>query len=334
MKTSRVVTLGERFNLRIMKIAVLGATGLLGAAVCREVLARGYKLLAFANRTWSDPRGRYEVSPLPLDAFDPVMRNFFDYWPDAVVNCAAISSPDTVDQDPQYAHLINVEAARRLAEVSSHLGARHIHISTDMVFDGTASPYRSTDQTNPLSEYGRQKLEAEKQVLKVTDQNLVVLRITLLNGNSPDGNRSPHERILLALANGTPLSLFTDEFRQTSSADNVAQLAVELIERPNLNGLFHWAGSEVISRFELGRKILQRFGFNDERLNASTLNESLSRVGKRPARLTFELDPLLSKVKTQPSTLEQQLEEMHLPHSLYHWYRENVDDPTCYHPRF
>ena len=44
-----------------------------------------------------------------------------------------------------------------------------------MVFDGTASPYRSTDQTNPLSEYGRQKLEAEKQVLKVTDQNLVVL---------------------------------------------------------------------------------------------------------------------------------------------------------------
>ena len=42
----------ERFNLRTMKIAVLGATGLLGAAVCREVLARGCKPLAFANRTW------------------------------------------------------------------------------------------------------------------------------------------------------------------------------------------------------------------------------------------------------------------------------------------
>ena len=69
MNTSRVVTFWERFNLRTMKIAVLGATGLLGAAVCREVLARGYKLLAFANRTWSDPRGRYEISPLPLDAF-------------------------------------------------------------------------------------------------------------------------------------------------------------------------------------------------------------------------------------------------------------------------
>jgi hypothetical protein len=43
---------------------------------------------------------------------------------------------------------------------------------------------------------------------------------------------------------------------------------------------------------------------------------------------------LVSKVKTQPATIDQQLEEMHLPPALYSWYRENVDDPTCYHPRF
>jgi len=179
-----------------MKIAVMGATGLLGHSVCQEVLARGHKLLAYSNRPWTEPKGRYETCPLSLHEFDLVIRELFDQWPDALINCAAVSSPDQVDQDPAYAHLINVDTARKLAEVSSHLGARYIHISTDMVFDGTRSPYRSTDQTNPLSEYGRQKLEAEKQVLKVTDQNLVVLRITLLNGNSPRGDRSPHERIL------------------------------------------------------------------------------------------------------------------------------------------
>lgn len=316
-----------------MKIAVMGASGLLGSAVCREVIARGHKLLAYSNHKWADLKAGFESTSLPLDQFDPVIRELFDQWPDALVNCAAISSPDSVDQNPEHASLINVETAKRLAEVSAHLGARHIHISTDMVFDGSDSPYRSTDQTNPLSEYGRQKLEAEKQVLKVTDRNLAVLRVTLINGNSPKGNRSPHERILLALANGQKPVLFTDEYRQTSSAENVAQLIVELIERPNLNGLFHWAGSEVITRYELGKKILQRFGFSQDRLQPSTLAESMGRLGKRPARLTFELAPLVNKVKTQPVTIEQQLEEMHLPLSLYRWYRENVDDPSCYIPR-
>jgi dTDP-4-dehydrorhamnose reductase len=322
------------YNGPIMKVAVIGSTGLLGSSVCQEVLARGHKLLAYSNHPWVEPKARYEVRPLSLCNFDLVMRELFDQWPDAIVNCAAVSSPDQVDQNPQLAHLINVEAARKLAEISSHLGARHMHISTDMVFDGSSSPYRSTDPTNPLSEYGRQKLEAEKQVLRVTDQNLVVLRITLLNGNSPRGNRSPHERILNAMANGQKSTLFTDEYRQTSSAENVAQLLIELIERPNLNGLFHWCGSEVVTRYELGRKILQRFGFDDQYLEASTLADFHEKVGERPARLTFELAPLVSKVKTKPATLEEQLDEMHLPSSLYSWYRKNVDHPGIYHPRF
>ena len=312
----------------------MGASGLLGSAVCREVLARGHQLLAYSNHCWEDRKAGIKSTVLSLDQFDPVMRELFDQWPDALVNCAAISSPDSVKLNPEHAGLINVDCARRLAEVAAHLGARYIHISTDMVFDGTSSPYRSTDQTNPLSEYGRQKLEAEKQVLQVADRNLVVLRITLLNGNSPRGDRSPHERILMALANGQTPALFTDEYRQTSSAENTAQVIIELIERPNLNGLYHWAGSEVITRYELGRKILQRFGFKEERLKATSLEESLDRVGNRPARLTFELDPLVSKIKTRPATLDQQLEEMQLPHSLYNWYREQVDDPSCYHPRF
>ena len=59
-----------------------------------------------------------------------------------------------------------------------------------MVFDGTSSPYRSTDMPNPSNEYGRQKLDAER-ILSVSDENLNVLRITLINGNSPSGKRSP-----------------------------------------------------------------------------------------------------------------------------------------------
>ena len=72
-----------------MKIAVMGATGLLGHSVCQEVLARGHKLLAYSNRPWTEPKGRYETCPLSLHEFDLVIRELFDQWPDALINCAA-----------------------------------------------------------------------------------------------------------------------------------------------------------------------------------------------------------------------------------------------------
>ena len=223
-------------------------------------------------------KGIGRVVPLSLTDDKTLTRTLLDEWPDAIINCAAISSPDSVNKSPRESHALNVEATARLAEISAHLGARFLHVSSDMVFDGTQSPYRSTDSPNPMSEYGRQKLEAEKRVLAATDENLVVLRVTLLNGNSPSGMRSPHERILNGLATGSPPILFDDEIRQPSSAANVAEAMVELLERPNLNGLFHWAGSEEVSRYELGLRILERFGFSADRITRASLKDRLMKL--------------------------------------------------------
>ena len=233
-------------------------------------------------------------------------RVLLDLWPDAIVNCAAISSPDFVNQNPEYAWNINVNGAQKLAQIASHLGARHIHISTDMVFP-TGKPYRSTDQPSPLSEYGRQKLEAEKKVLSVSDENIVVLAITLLNGNSPQGNRSPHERILGTLRKNAPVVLFDDEYRQPCSTHEVASVILELLERPNLNGLFHWAGSELITRYELGLRILEKFGFDHKKITRASIESEVERVGNRPACLAFELQPLRGKLKTESESIESQL---------------------------
>jgi len=317
----------------IVKIAVFGASGLLGSAVCRSIIRRGYSLLAYSNKesvTFSD---QYRTKQMPFSDDNQLTRELFDQWPGAVINCAAISSPDTVDKSPELARLINVEGASRLASISAHIGARFIHISTDMVFDGKKSPYRSTDQPNPLSEYGRQKLDAEKKILSVTDENLVVLRVTLLNGNSPLGRRSQHEKILRALASGSTLTLFEDELRQPCSAENLSDIIVELTERPNLNGLYHWAGSEEVSRYELGVRILKRFGINPDNILRGSIENDEGK-GQRPQHVSFILEPLASKVRTQPLSIDEQLAELQVPTDLYSWYREFADNPNCYIPRF
>jgi dTDP-4-dehydrorhamnose reductase len=267
---------------------------------------------------------------LDLDDTSKVTRELLDLWPDAIINCAAISSPDLVNQDPKAAGRINVYSAQKLAEISTHLGARFIHISSDMVFSGRDEPYRSTDTPGPLNEYGNQKLESEKKVLFAADENVVVLRLTLINGNSPRANRSPHERILESIQKGMPITLFDDEYRQPCSADNVASVVVELLERPNLNGLFHWAGKDVLTRFELGLRILERFGLSTNLIKRGSLKDSFIEVGKRPSRLTFELSPLLGKIKTKPQGVEEQLEGLEVPKRLYKWYRDNAEDPSKY----
>ena len=316
-----------------MKIAVFGASGLLGSAVCRSVIHRGYSLLAYSNKETVTFSEKYKTKRLPFSDDTQLTRELFDQWPDAVINCAAISSPDTVDKSPESARLINVEGASRLASISAHIGARFIHISTDMVFDGTKPPYRSTDIPNPLSEYGRQKLEVEKKILSVTDEKLVVLRVTLLNGNSPLGQRSQHEKILRTLASGSALTLFEDEIRQPCSAENLSDVIVELTERPNLNGLYHWAGSEEVSRYELGVRILKRFGINPDNILPGSIKNHEA-TGQRPQHVSFILEPLASKVRTQPLSIDEQLAELQIPPDLYSWYREFADNPNCYIPRF
>ena len=109
---------------------------------------------------------------------------------------------------------------------------------------------------------------------------------------------------------------------------------VELLERHNLNGLFHWAGSEEISRFELGIKILERFGINSNQIIRGKMKDIDSIMGKRPSHLSFILDPLVSKVRTRPLSVNEQLKELKVPNELYSWYREFADDPSCYVPRF
>jgi dTDP-4-dehydrorhamnose reductase len=312
-----------------VKVALFGATGLLGWSIHQELKRRQFRSWNFCNQVWKNEEMQ-DFQSLDLVEVDKVTSKLLEIWPDAVINCAALSSPDEVNKNPKLGFKINVEASQRLAEISSHLGARYIHISSDMVFGGRKEPYRSTDQPDPQSLYGEQKVEAEKRVLAAVDENIVVLRTTLINGNSPKGNRSPHERIFHSIRDNKPLRLFDDEFRQPSSSENIASVVVELLERPNLNGLFHWAGSELITRYELGVRILERFGFKTEHITRASLKKAGAEMGSRPNHLALELLPLVGKLKTEPASIEAQLDNLQVPLSLYSWYRENADDPSKY----
>ena len=289
-----------------MKILLTGSSGLLGHAYAQAAVRRGHSVTALYNQ--NRPIADSLTRTIQLDAAQPeTLTNIvIEMWPDVIVNCAAITKLTSVEADAKLAEKINVALPRLLAQLSTHLGARLLHVSTDMVFDGQSEqPYRSTDMPAPTNLYGQTKLMAEREVLEHNTEDPVVLRIPILMGNSPSGQRSLHENLIAAIHAGKKPKLYCDEIRQPCSASNVAEVLLELTERRDLHGLFHWAGSETISRFEIGQRILKHFGLPLDAIKSACRDDE-----SRPAKLTFNLNPIVSKLKTKPIDFEAQLDEL------------------------
>lgn len=312
-----------------MKVIVTGASGLAGHAIARHLLSRKHEVIALYHKR--DPLLDPPVRTVAIDLTEEnaVIPFLLHEFPDVIIHAAAVSEPAACDSNPEAAEKANVAAPARLAQIANHLNARFYHLSTDMVFDGSEGPWRSTSVPAPTSLYGQMKLLAEREVLKAGGDFATVLRIPILNGNSPHGQRSVHEKLLMQLAAGNRPVLFTNELRQPLGVSNLAELVTELVERPNLHGIFHWAGQDVLSRAEMGLAILRHFGLPETLVETQECTDPT-----RPLDLRFELAPLVSKVRTTPMPFAEQLTELSLPPALSKWYAEVTGKaPTIQLPR-
>jgi dTDP-4-dehydrorhamnose reductase len=222
---------------------ITGANGLIGNYLVRTApkLARQWRWRALT-------RGELDL----LD-FAAVRREFQKDQPQLVIHCAAISTVAGAQANPALARQVNVEVTKLLAELAAEV--RLIFFSTDLVFDGHMGNYVETDTANPIHIYGETKLAAERIVLK--NPRHLVVRTSLNAGVSGAGNRGFNEQLRLALQAGQGMTLFTDEFRCPIPAVETARAVWELANR-NCAGLFHVAGAERLSRWQLGQLLVKR----------------------------------------------------------------------------
>ncbi|MEO6002819.1 MAG: SDR family oxidoreductase [Opitutus sp.] len=305
-----------------MKVFLTGSSGLVGAALARAASRRGHHVVGVVGRYRGDLEGVAEKLTMDLTQPELVKRSLLDVFPDVIVNCAAISEPAACDADPIGSEAMNVGLPRILAEVATHLGARLIHISSEQVFDGEReTPYAEPDEVRPINLYGRQKLASERDVLRAAPTTAIV-RAPLLMGDSPGGRRGLHERMLLDWSAGRTPRLFTDEFRQPCTAENLAEVLLELAERPGEAGVFHWAGMELLSRYDLGIRIREHFKLSEH--DAPIITVSRSAVpdiarGRQPC-LAIDLNRLAARLKTRPQTIAEQLGGLKVPPPCRDWF--------------
>ena len=116
-----------------MKILLTGASGLLGNAYALAAVRRGHEVIGLSNTFKATAPGLARCELIDGRDHERITSLCLEIWPDVIVNCAAISSPAQVDAHPALAEQMNVALPRLLAQLGTHLGARLIHISTDMV---------------------------------------------------------------------------------------------------------------------------------------------------------------------------------------------------------
>jgi dTDP-4-dehydrorhamnose reductase len=220
-----------------VQLLVTGGAGYLGSELCALALARGFDVLATQFRA-PVPHGR--AVRLDVRDADAAQRVFLRHGPDVVVHTAYLQ-----EDGPTI-----VQGSAAVAAAAHRSGARLVHLSTDLVFDGEqGAPYGEDAEPRPVSAYGAAKLEAESVVARAHPGALLV-RTSLLYGKP-----GPQE----ALALRDDIELFTDEIRCPTL---VSELAAALIELAGLDvsGPLHVAAPEAVSRYELGRFLRARQG--------------------------------------------------------------------------
>ena len=225
-----------------------------------------------------DPNLEFIEAPhkvLDIAHKDNVSEFISTHTPDIIVNCAAFTNVDKCETERDAAFNVNALGPKYIAAAAKKCSARVIHISTDFVFDGNSNrPYIEEDQTNPLSEYGRTKLEGERNIQNHCNSYLIV-RTSWLFGHN--GINFAAKMIELAERN-KELSIVDDETGSPTYTPDLAEALWTLIKQ-DCKGIINVSNDGSCSRYEWAEYIFETMGYNIK------TNPITSSEYKRPAKV-------------------------------------------------
>ena len=250
------------------RIVIAGAGGQVGSFLAAEATRQGRDVLALTSSQW--------------DIADPQRADEIVQAGDVVINCAAYTAVDDAEREPERAHAINAAGPGYIAQACARVGAQMVHISTDYVFDGSASrPYEPDDETRPLSVYGQTKLDGELAVLAALPQAVVVRTAWVYTG----ANGKDFVAAMRRLAAGDTVVNMVDD--QTGSPTYTGDLVAALLEVADgkvhaPNGIVHAANAGEVTRYGQTRAVFEILGADPERVRPVSSAEN-PRPAARPA---------------------------------------------------
>lgn len=233
-----------------MKILLLGKNGQVGWELQRSLVPLG-ELIAL------DRAGKDGLCG-DLTDLEGLRRTVSIVKPNIIINAAAYTAVDNAENDKVNTNIVNAQAPRVLAEEALKVGAWLVHYSTDYVFDGSGNnSWEEKDEPNPLSEYGRSKLEGERAI-ENSGCKYLIFRTSWVFGSR--GKNFAKTMLHLATERQT-LSVINDQVGAPTSAallaDCTAHALLKAIRNPELAGLYHLAASGQTTWYEYANLVIE-----------------------------------------------------------------------------
>ncbi len=247
-----------------MKLLVTGAAGMLGRDVMLAAGNAGHQVVGFGHAELDVADEAAAAAKIEAER------------PDVVINCAAWTDVDGAEEAEEEATRISGAGAGNVAAAAASVGASVVYVSSDYVFDGSKrAPYVETDQTAPLSAYGRGKLAGEEATRAANKRHFVVRSAWLFGVGGPNFV----ETMLRLAADHGEVLVVRDQVGSPTYTWHLAYGIVRLIEGVEY-GIHHMAAAGACSWYEFAREIFEQAGVECKVMSATT--EMLGRPAPRP----------------------------------------------------
>jgi dTDP-4-dehydrorhamnose reductase len=285
------------------KLLITGASGFLGWNLCRTASLK-YQVIGVCNNHKVEVPGVTFIK-CDLLQYSSLKELFQRVKLDAVIHCAAVSSPNYCQQHVSEAYKMNVTLSSSIAGLCNEREIPCVFTSTDQVFDGESAPYDEGSIVCPVNVYGQQKVTAELE-MQVRHDQLVICRMPLMYGDAPECATSFIQPWIKSLKSGEKLSLFTDEVRTVVSASDAAKGLLLALERAR--GIIHLGGKERLSRYQFGLKLAGSLGISSELITACT-RKGFPMPAPRPADVSLNSEKAFS-IGYAPGLVEEELQKL------------------------
>lgn len=221
-----------------------------------------------------------DVDTLDITDAGAVDAAIAEHRPDVVLNAAAYTAVDAAEENEPLAAAVNETGPRNLAESLARHGGRLLHVSTDYVFDGTAShAYEPDDPVDPQSAYGRTKLAGELAVRQaLPDRSHVVRTAWIYGGPGPNFV----DTMLRLERERDTVDVVNDQIGCPTWVGDLAAGLVELGRSDVPAGTLHFVNTGQASWFDLAREVFRLAGADPQRVRP-TDSSTYVRPAKRPA---------------------------------------------------
>lgn len=247
-----------------MKVVVTGVQGQLGYDLAKQLAARNHEVFGIDRKT--------------LDITDEkaVQAYIDEVNPEAIIHSAAYTNVDAAEEDKVTAYNVNALGSKYLAQAANKVGAKMVYVSTDYVFDGTASePYEVDHPTHPLGVYGKTKYAGEEFVKQNLECYFIVRTAWVfgINGNN-------FVKTMLRLAEERDeLGVVYDQVGSPTYTVDLARFIIGLVESEKY-GVYHATNEGVCSWYDFAVEIFRQ---SDVKVRVNPLtSDQFTRPAARP----------------------------------------------------